>query len=281
MGRLRKILRLPAVAAFLVVSCASLPPAHAAGSPLEDSAWTALAPGIDFASFVWGSPRREVHALRVDLGRVEVLATPPGRNYGQVEGRSLLDFARELDCTAAVNATPFYPETFRRGDSLKLSGVLLIDGRLYAAPARRYAALAFGRDGGAKVLSQAELGDLSSWRLVVGGFFELLREGRIVARKSPREPMTIAGAAEGGRSLFLAVIEGRRPASAGVSEEEAARLLLDLGAVDGLSFDGGGSSSMAVREGGGELRLVNRPAAGFPPVERVLATCLGFRPAAP
>lgn len=278
MGRALKFLsRLPALAGVLVASCATLPPAHASGTPIEEALWGSVAPGIDYASFVWGNPRCEVHALRIELSRVEVVTTPPGKAWGQVVGRSLLDFARDFNCDAAVNATPFYPETWKRGDTLYLSGVLLVDGQLYAAPARRYAALAISKDGRASVVSQGELGDAGDWHIVVGGFFALLRGGEIVARKSSRQPMTVAGVDEGGGRLVLAVIEGRRPASAGVSEAEAAQLLLDLGSVDGMSFDGGGSSSMAVGGEGKEPHLVNPPAPGFPPIERVLATCLGFR----
>ncbi|HUX38265.1 MAG TPA: phosphodiester glycosidase family protein [Rectinemataceae bacterium] len=282
MGRVRRSLaRLSALAGVLVASCASMPPAHAAGTPIEDALWSAVSPGIDYASFAWGSPRCEVHALRIDLTRVDVVATPPGKAWGQVDGRSLLDFSRDFNCDAAVNATPFYPETWKRGETLYLSGVLLVDGQLYAAPARRYVALAFATDGRASVVQQGELGDGGNWHIVVGGFFALLRDGEIIARKSPRQPMTVAGVEAGGQGLILAVIEGRRPASAGVSEAEAAQLLLDLGSVDGMSFDGGGSSSMAIGGEGKELRLVNPPAPGFPPIERVLATCLGFRAKAP
>ncbi len=278
MGRLsRFLLRLPLLAGLAVASCATPPAAHAAGSALEESAWGAIAPGIEYSSFTWGLPRREVHALRIDLAKVDVQVTPPGKDFGQVMGRSLLDFAREFRCEAAINATPFYPESWRRGDSLFLSGVLLLDGKTYAAPARRYVALAFDHDGKASILPQGKLGDTEGWSMAVGGFFELLRGGAIVARKSPRQPMTIVGIRKGSDFLYAAVIEGRRPASAGASEAEAAQLLLDLGATDGMSFDGGGSSEMVVVGESGRLHLVNWPAPGFPPIERVLATCLGFR----
>ena len=278
MGRLSKVLlRLPLLAALAVASCATLPAAHASGSALEASAWRALSPGVEYASFAWGIPRREVHALRIDLARVDVEVTPPGKEFGQVTGRSLLDFAREFGCEAAVNATPFYPETWRRGDTLYLSGVLILDGKMYAAPAHRYVALAFDHDGKANIVPQAGLGDEKGWNTAIGGFFELLRGGVIVARKSPRQPMTVVGTSEGGGILLLAVIEGRRPASAGASEAEAAQLLIDLGATEGMSFDGGGSSEMVIVGDNGKPHLVNWPAPGFPPIERVLATCLGFR----
>lgn len=274
----RLLQRVPLLAAVLAMSCATLPPALAAGTPISPDSWTGLAPGIEYCTFAWGAPRREVHALRIDLSSVDVIATPPGKAWGQVEARSLLDFLRDFGCVAAVNATPFYPDSFRRGDSLYLSGLLLRDGKTYSAAAKRYVALAFDRDGSARVIQQAALGDPNSISLAVGGFFELIRGGKIVARKSSREPMTVAGVAEGGRSLLVAIIEGRHPASAGASEAEAAQLLLDLGAVDGMSFDGGGSTSMAIVGPDGQPRLVNSAAAGLPPLERMLATCLGFAP---
>ncbi len=75
--------------------------------------------------------------------------------------------------------------------------------------------------------------------------------GRFVAARNPR---TLAGVTGTG-ALLLVTVDGRRPGySAGVSLPEAARLMRDLGAVDALNLDGGGSSTMVF---GG--RVVNRP----------------------
>ena len=75
--------------------------------------------------------------------------------------------------------------------------------------------------------------------------------GRFVAARNPR---TLAGVTGTG-ALMLVTVDGRRPGySAGVSLPEAARLMRDLGAVDALNLDGGGSSTMVF---GG--RVVNRP----------------------
>lgn len=60
------------------------------------------------------------------------------------------------------------------------------------------------------------------------------------------QPRTLAARTAGGRLLFV-VVDGRRDDwSVGLSFDEAARLLLALGGVDGLNLDGGGSSSMVV-----------------------------------
>ncbi|MFB8037110.1 phosphodiester glycosidase family protein [Streptomyces sp. NPDC056004] len=85
-----------------------------------------------------------------------------------------------------------------------------------------------------------------------------------------RQPRTVVGIEADG-TLLLAVFDGRGPDSAGVTLREAAELMRDLGAVDALNLDGGGSSTMVVNG-----RLHNRPrdAQGAPVQERAVADAL-------
>ncbi|MFD0344660.1 phosphodiester glycosidase family protein [Streptomyces sp. NPDC127117] len=85
-----------------------------------------------------------------------------------------------------------------------------------------------------------------------------------------RQPRTVVGIKADG-TLLLAVLDGRSPDSAGATLREAAALLRDLGAVDALNLDGGGSSTMVVNG-----RLHNRPrdAEGAPVRERAVADAL-------
>lgn len=63
-----------------------------------------------------------------------------------------------------------------------------------------------------------------------------------------RSPRTVAGIRADG-TLLLVVFDGRDPGvSEGVTLPEAARVLLSLGAVDAMNLDGGGSSTMVVRD---------------------------------
>jgi hypothetical protein len=265
------------VAFLFGVVCAGTP-WRLAGESLAP-AWERVARGVEYSAFAIGDPRSEIHALRVDLDEADLVVTPAGPSFGQVIGRSVLEFAHEFDCVAAVNATPFYPESWRRGEPRWLSGILVAKGVLQSAAAAHFWALVVGADGLASVRRQGTLGDLASLRYAVGGFFPLLLDGNVVARKSARQPMTAAGILRGGKGLVFIVVDGRRPGSAGMNEEEAARLLLALGARDGLSFDGGGSSAMALRGSDGRTRMVNLPTRlGVPPLERVVGTCVGFRP---
>jgi exopolysaccharide biosynthesis protein len=54
---------------------------------------------------------------------------------------------------------------------------------------------------------------------------------------------------------LLLVVDGRQPSvSVGMSLAELARLLIELGAHDGINLDGGGSTTMVVKG-----TVVNRP----------------------
>ncbi len=85
-------------------------------------------------------------------------------------------------------------------------------------------------------------------------------------------PRTAVGIKQDG-SIFLVVVDGRQPGySEGVTIKELAELMVKLEAVKALNFDGGGSSTMLVRQPG-DLRatIVNRPSDG---AEREVANSL-------
>ncbi|MFI0935658.1 phosphodiester glycosidase family protein [Streptomyces sp. NPDC021019] len=93
---------------------------------------------------------------------------------------------------------------------------------------------------------------------VLGAGPALVRSGRIMINAAAngvsagasgtRAPRTVAGIRADG-TLLLAVFDGRRPGvSEGATLAEAARELLALGAVEAMNLDGGGSSTMVVRD---------------------------------
>jgi exopolysaccharide biosynthesis protein len=69
-------------------------------------------------------------------------------------------------------------------------------------------------------------------------------------------PRTAAGRTADG-ALMLLVVDGRQPASRGVNLEELAEIMRDLGAVQALNLDGGGSTALVV-----DGILLNRPTGG-------------------
>jgi exopolysaccharide biosynthesis protein len=139
--------------------------------------------------------------------------------------------------------------------------------------------LVFYKDGRAVITGQSEIDDLSLVENAVGGFHIVLRQGRLpdAARSSARHPRSAAGLSADGGILYLLCVDGRRPGSAGATEAELGLLLRQLGAFEGLNFDGGGSSALALRGSDGKVRNANTPIHnGIPGGERAVAICLGL-----
>lgn len=108
---------------------------------------------------------------------------------------------------------------------------------------------------------------------VLGGGPRLVKGGRPAAASDPgiypegfaaaRHPRTAAGVRADGR-ILLATVDGRQPElSVGMTIAELTALLIELGAVEAVNMDGGGSTAMVVRG-----RVVNSPSdlAGERPV---------------
>jgi hypothetical protein len=93
----------------------------------------------------------------------------------------------------------------------------------------------------------------------------------ITAERHPRAALGLAG-----DRLLAVVCDGRSRTDAGLTLEELAGVMADLGAEHALNLDGGGSATLIA---GGRLR--NRPRAGFnvpEPGGRAIATALTFAP---
>lgn len=100
----------------------------------------------------------------------------------------------------------------------------------------------------------------------IGAGPRLLKDGNMLvtskAEKFPadistgRAPRTAVGVTKDGHILLL-VVDGRQQLSIGMTLQELALFMQQLGAVDAMNLDGGGSSEMVV---GG--RIVNKPSGG-------------------
>ena len=125
-------------------------------------------------------------------------------------------------------------------------------------------------------LSPVETEQADSWTQatsVIGGGPQLIKNGRVeitnTAEKilpsfvSDGHPRTAIARLKSGQILLLTV-DGRQPGeSIGMSLTMLADLLLEFGAVDAINLDGGGSTTMVIRN-----KLVNKPsdATGERPV---------------
>lgn len=99
-------------------------------------------------------------------------------------------------------------------------------------------------------------------RLVLGGRHVLVRDGETVPIDDrSRAPRTAIGFSEDGTAMHVVTTDGRNPTTAGSTLTEVAELLASAGATEALELDGGGSSTLFVREPGG-VRPVLRNRAG-------------------
>ncbi|WP_435111949.1 phosphodiester glycosidase family protein [Nocardiopsis synnemataformans] len=89
-------------------------------------------------------------------------------------------------------------------------------------------------------------------RTVVGGRHVLVRDGEPVpVEDDSRAPRTAIGFSEDGEAMHVVTADGRNRGHAGSTLAEVAELLAASGADQALELDGGGSSTLLVREPGG------------------------------
>jgi exopolysaccharide biosynthesis protein len=82
--------------------------------------------------------------------------------------------------------------------------------------------------------------------------------------------------------LIIVVVDGRRPAySAGLTLGQLADEMIHLGCAEAINLDGGGSSTLVMRDvKSGKFSVVNRPSDGHDlriplSIERPVASALG------
>ncbi|MEU7800262.1 phosphodiester glycosidase family protein [Micromonospora arborensis] len=143
-----------------------------------------------------------------------------------------------------------------------------------------------GRESGADTLDDLVVGDRVQVReklvstgkpkltFAVGGA-PILRDGAPLAGLDTKTAAvrSSAGVSPDGRTVYLVALAGRAPASAGFTIAELADLMRSLGADAAVNLDGGGSSTVAVREPGQAAATArNSPSDG---AERLVANGIG------
>ena len=97
----------------------------------------------------------------------------------------------------------------------------------------------------------------------IGGLPRIVRDGKVSIEEgregssfaTSRHPRTAVGFTQDSTKLFLMTVDGRQPGySMGMTLRELAEFLIGLGAYQAINLDGGGSTTMVVRN-----RIVNRP----------------------
>lgn len=223
--------------------------------------WSEPNPGLRYLRRTYDEPRIEVHALVADLSRdgVDVITTPQDERWGTVS-----DFAHAHEAAAAVNGG-FW------GMWQRPSGVTAGGGEVWSTsePSAEFGHFAVLRSGRAVVRAPGEgeaEDDLRRITDAVSGRPILARGGRVDVETldafetaNYRQPRTAVGVSRDGRRVFIVVADGRQDHSRGLTLYQLARQLIALGAWRAINLDGGGSSTMFVRQAGG---VVSSPSPG-------------------
>lgn len=209
------------------------------------------------------------YVLEADLNKVDILNATP--NYGDVirnvkaTTAAAMKAAEQagLQVWGGVNA-----DFFRINGDYSPQGLCIKQGKLLSGVNDR-PWFALTKDG-KPVMGTAS--DYSKYagklQEAVGGSAILLRGGLVenvgypAASKADRHPRTVVGVKADGTVLLIAVDGRQANLSNGASLSDMAGILLELGAVDGINLDGGGSTTIITTNGAGKYTVRNSPSDG-------------------
>lgn len=223
--------------------------------------WSTPHPGIRLLTRTTSDPLR-IFVLEVDNCARGIAHRATKETERQ---RTTTSFRNLVGAQAAINGdffnyTNYFPNGLAIGDGVKWQNDNATMGYLVAGPDR-------------VLLTPTEfvLTTPEEWmRNAVGGFPTLVREGvpqygaTAPSHCPERHPRTAVGLSKNRRYLYLVVVDGRSTLSRGMTCNELADLMVNLGAWTAMNLDGGGSSTMSVAG----LGTVNNPSDGS---ERVVS----------
>jgi hypothetical protein len=246
---------------------------------------------------VRSNPRLHLHFVQVDLRDPSVAVRvfrsgndPDGAEPWETTLATVRTVAEREHLDVAVNGnffmtkdsialfgrrTPYFP-----GNWARVVGWAMSDGVLWA---NEPASASLIVDGSGKIHISRYDRIPENTKQIVSGSQLLVAEGRNIAAGTDLGPRTAVGINKDGTTLTLLVIDGRRPAySAGMTFPQLADEMIRLGCSEALNLDGGGSSTLAVRDQStGQIKIANRPSDGHDlpipmSVERPVAAVLGI-----
>jgi hypothetical protein len=288
------------VAATIALLVAAAGPAARAVEPEERPAglelrWTDA--GLTYSSAIRTAPRPlRIHVLELDLESpryepvVVVSADPDGAGPAEATLEKPERLAEKAQLVAAVNASPFgglpdasgkRSEDWRLGMPVEILAWAVADAVQRSGVQPGWPNFWIDEHGRGRVKSYEATKQENPpvWQ-AVGGFGMILAAAAIrVEPGGVLQPRTAVGVDGEGKTMWLVVVDGRQPGfSEGMSEHELATLMQQLGCVDGLNLDGGGSSIMLVSDPRADKRppiqAVNSPSGWS---RRPLPMLLGVR----
>ena len=189
--------------------------------------------------------------------------------------------------------TNFAKQSYGKNIGLDVLELLVVDNKIteirrkgepFIIPENGYVLSSVGQDIG-EVQKNFKVGDTLSMNydvnlkfmgLSTGGGAKLVENGKVISTFSQnitgKHPRTALGITKNRKELILLTVDGRTASYRGVTQTELAQLLINLGADEGINFDGGGSTQMVAKSPWStQVSTVNRPSDGS---ERKIYTAL-------
>ncbi len=231
----------------------------------------AIAPGVTESNLILndstGQNQNKAYVFQVDSGAETAYTMASykdlnGRSWGTQVMSAQAAYAEE---NLGVNVVGAINVNLRFGSDEPM-GMLVINGDVQHEEAYSYGYFVQNKDGSFELRDGSEPLTGNEWNAVTCTAW-LVKDGHILwsedHSQGSRAPRTAIGLKADG-SLVMLVNDGRNvPTSMGFTMYETAKTMLDLGCVNVINCDGGGTSTfISEREGTGELKLRNVPSDG-------------------
>jgi hypothetical protein len=303
----------PRVTAWAVATLLSLAAAHA---EMVVTPWIPIFKGVDRAvgtNYADGTiPRQQVvNCVRVDLSDpdVQLFPTPRHTNYiaesSETASMSVSNFLKVYGLKVAMNANFYWSyccggsNPNAEGVATEVFGLSISQGEVVSAAdgpppndsIPRGASMMFTTNKQPIFLHKNYAPGTNTTGIysAVTGYYPVLLDGENVGDAAVSEypdntyhsaqPRTALGVSEDRRYLFLMTIDGRQSYTQGAIDRETAAWLFQFGAWDGITMDGGGSTSLYMADCSGNPVALNHSSQLqiSPYRERIIGSHLGIR----
>lgn len=254
--------------------------------------------GVTYSFEKRTQPAEEIHVVTVELKRAAVStapggADPDGPGKWQTTLMPTSEIAKREGFDIAVNGDFFAiprgkdaegeaaQKLFENGIPALATGPAMTEGKAWSASEKARQCLIVDRK--EKIRLQDATEAPSDARQVICGRDFLVREGKAqfsdanVTYKAGEfrniNPRTAVGIDKKGKKLILLVVDGRSELSRGMTYGQLAEEMVKHGAYTAINLDGGGSSTLVLRQADGTLKVMNKPSDKK---ERAVANALGI-----
>lgn len=228
-----------------------------------------LSPGLVYSREVIRDENAVVHWLEIDLAKYRIIQVAKVAEDNRLQAELTTQALDESNGLAAINGSFFHPFKDQHllsyyphiGDPVTPMGFTKIGERVVNEAKNNWPLLVISAVGNPAIVSSAEKLPEFEFEYVLAGRSLLIVDGVITAANDAEPyPRASIGLSADKKFAYFVVVDGKQPGySNGLSLHRLAELMVKRSIVDAIELDGGGSSTLAAKEGG-SVKLLNRPA---------------------